>query len=401
MSQYLGCHGFSIDDHRIDLVYNRRLSPGRYGYSILELMIALSLLSILLLLGWSLMQSIQDAETRSWKLTQRIRVLRTTRAWLADDMDHLVRSGPSTASINSSLASSNSSRNALNRLQDSLGSPMEKFEGDATGFIATISPSLDPIRFFDRLMNSTDSSDTNSREPLESEASLATDRELAVEDARESLWPERGVDVEYRLEPVNRNRGTSSTLIQEAQDVQYELVRREWLLSAASGTANTRSSADQQLTSADLYRGAEPSDESDAPPLEETRLYGMVQAQFFYFDGNSWSQEWSSLNRGGVPKAVALCFDFPAGSDFVRPERSLEKDATSGGLTNDLMNNDFFNPFDRNQTTVLDPASQVNSLSSANDRLAESSDREAVIIVGTGTSVRSLASSQNVGAFSE
>ncbi|MFN9434248.1 MAG: prepilin-type N-terminal cleavage/methylation domain-containing protein, partial [Planctomycetota bacterium] len=55
----------------------------RVGYSLLELMIALGLLSVLLLVGWSLMQSIQEAESRRLKLTQRRRVLLTTRARLS------------------------------------------------------------------------------------------------------------------------------------------------------------------------------------------------------------------------------------------------------------------------------------------------------------------------------
>jgi len=383
------------------------LTRERNAYSILELMIALSLLSILLLLGWSLMQSIQDAETRSWKLTQRIRVLRTTRGWLADDMDHLVRSATLATAVNATSAPSTPGPrpNTVNPDMGSMGSPVEKFEGDATGFVATISPSLDPIRFFDRFMNSSDSQDLGSQELSAGEALLATETELAVREARESLWPERGVDVEYRLEPVNREQRTSSSTIQEAQDIQFELVRREWLLSQSSGTNSNLPSADRELTSADLYRGAGPTDETYAPPLNETRLYGMVQAQFFYFDGNSWSQEWSHRNRGGLPKAVAVCFDFPARADFMRPERSSGGDSTGGDstggeFTNDPMGDGFLGSFHREQTTVLDPASQDNALSAAKERLAESLDREVVIIVETGNRNRSLTTSQTVGVTS-
>ena len=372
----------------------------RNAYSILELMIALSLLAILLLLGWSLMQSIQDAETRSWKLTQRIRVLRTTRVWLADDMDHLVRSETLATAVNATSAPSTPRPNPVNPNVGSIGVPVEKFEGDATGFIATISPSLDPIRFFDRLMNFSDSQDARTQELSAGEALLATETELAVREARESLWPERGVDVEYRLEPVNRDQRTSSSTIQEAQDLQFELVRREWLPSKASGTNSNLPSADRELTSADLYRGVGPTDETYAPPLKETRLYGMVQAQFFYFDGNSWSQEWSHLNRGGLPKAVAVCFNFPARADFIRPERSSNEDSTGGEFTNDPMSDEFLGSFNREQTTVLDPARQDNGLATAKERLAESSDKEVVVIVETGNRNRSLTTSQTVGVTS-
>jgi type II secretory pathway pseudopilin PulG len=393
--------------------HHRTSVSERCAYSILELMIALSLLSVLLLLGWSLMQSIQDAETRSWKLTQRIRVLRTTRAWLADDMDHLVRSEPSNRSSNFSSATSNLSKNSRttasihsnppNQVSGISSTSVEKFEGDSTGFLATISPSLDPIRFFDRALNSSDPTDIRSQELSSRDTLLASETELAVLEARESLWPEQRLDIEYRLEPVNRDQEVSSTAILETQDLQFELVRREWLPSQADTnnhtTTNPPPSADRELTSADLYRGVEPSDETYAPPIKETRLYGMVQAEFFYFDGSSWSQEWSSLDRGGVPKAVAICFDFPARADFIRPEISSEDLSADGGSTNDLTGGDFLDSFERQQTTVLDPASQDTTLGSDKDRLVESSEREVVIIVETGNRMGSLSPSSSAGVF--
>jgi hypothetical protein len=170
--------------------------------------------------------------------------------------------------------------------------------------------------------------------------------------------------------------------------------------SKASGTNSNLPSADRELTSADLYRGVGPTDETYAPPLKETRLYGMVQAQFFYFDGNSWSQEWSHLNRGGLPKAVAVCFNFPARADFIRPERASNEDSTDGEFTNDPMSDEFLGSFNREQTTVLDPARQDNGLATAKERLAESSDKEVVVIVETGNRNRSLTTSQTVGVTS-
>ena len=81
--------------------------------------------------------------------------------------------------------------------------------------------------------------------------------------------------------------------------------------------------SEQTLSSADLYRGTSDTEEEFIPPLKETRLYGMVQAEFQYFDGNSWSSEWSSGQRGGVPLAIAITFDFPNRADFKAPEKRV------------------------------------------------------------------------------
>lgn len=343
----------------------------RAGYSLLELMIALGLLSVLLLVGWSLMQSIQDAESRSWKLTQRIRVLRTTRAWLSDDMDHLIRSiRPDPLANAMATARPVTSNNGLTR------PGAEKFEGDATGFIATISPSLDPIRFFDRLVSTSDANNTLNQE-FARDWLLASESELAVREARESLWPAQGIDVEYRFEPVNDTRDSMPGGIQEAQDIQFELVRREWLMQQAN-------TADRVLSSSDLYRSADAAEETYVPPLKETRLYGMVRAEFFYFDGASWNQEWNSVERMGIPKAIAIHFDFPARQDFIRPEASSRSDSDGGEI-------DFLDPLGDQRTTVLDPASQESTLGNPSDRMVESSDREVVIIVETGNRARPVA----------
>jgi prepilin-type N-terminal cleavage/methylation domain-containing protein len=352
----------------------------RAGYSLLELMIALGLLSVLLLVGWSLMQSIQDAESRSWKLTQRIRVLRTTRAWLSDDMDHLIRSTRPDALVSAlQTVSPGTSNNGITR------PGAEKFEGDATGFIATISPSLDPIRFFDRLVSTSDANDSLNQE-LTRDWLLASESELAVREARESLWPAPGIDVEYRFEPVNDTRDSIPGGVQEAQDIQYELVRREWLMQQAN-------TPDRVLNYADLYRGAETAEETYVPPLKETRLYGMVRAEFFYFDGASWSQEWNSVERMGIPKAIAIHFDFPARQDFVRPEASSRSESEGD-------ESDFLDPLGDRRTTVLDPDSQETTLGNPSDRMVESSDREVVIIVETGNRARPVAALNPVRGFS-
>lgn len=376
------------------------------AYSILELMIALSLMSALLLLGWSLMASLQDAEQRSWKLTQRVRVLRTTRAWLADDMDHLVRTSMATAP-----GVGNGSP-----LGGGPSGPQSNFQGDATGFIATIAPSLDPIRFFDRLVAPPEQSNATST-TLERNVSLfASEGELAVQEARESLWPEEGVDIEYRLEPIRTSSERSQNTLVEAKDIQYELVRREWLtsqslarvartpgsnsslLSPAGSTTTGGPMSERTLSSADLYRGTADTEEAFIPPLKETRLYGMVQAEFQYFDGNTWRSEWSSGERGGVPLAIAITFDFPNRADFKAPEKPSRNDAESDESLDKTFDGDLSDTVDTMQTTVLNP-DDASPLSSMNERLMDSSEREYIIIVETGNRMPPTPKPQNAGGF--
>ncbi|MFN9987375.1 MAG: hypothetical protein ACK52S_17645 [Pirellula sp.] len=377
------------------------------AYSVLELMIALSLMSALLLLGWSLMASLQDAEQRSWKLTQRVRVLRTTRAWLADDMDHLVRTSTSASPAVGTGSS----------LGGGVSGPQLNFQGDATGFIATIAPSLDPIRFFDRLVSSPEQSIGTSATAERNVSLFASEGELAVQEARESLWPEEGIDVEYRLEPIRASSERSQNALVEAKDIQYELVRREWLTSQSlSRVARTPSSSssllsptgspsaggpmsEQTLSSADLYRGTSDTEEEFIPPLKETRLYGMVQAEFQYFDGNSWSSEWSSGQRGGVPLAIAITFDFPNRADFKAPEKTRPSDSESDESLDKTFDGELSDAAEPMRTSVLNP-DDTSPLSSMNERLMDSSEREYVIIIETGNRMPPPPKPQSVGGFS-
>ncbi|MBM3966159.1 MAG: hypothetical protein FJ308_14015 [Planctomycetes bacterium] len=402
---------------RLKSMSSNQSSGGCYrsvrAYSVLELMIALSLMSALLLLGWSLMASLQDSEQRSWKLTQRVRVLRTTRAWLADDMDHLVRT--SLPAATTATAGTNGANGAM--LGGGATGPSSSFQGDATGFIATIAPSLDPIRFFDRLVSPPEPTIATSGTAESNISLFASEGELAVQEARESLWPEEGIDVEYRLEPIRNTSERSQTALVEAQDIQYELVRREWLtsqsLARVARTPGSNSSllaptdtpmagtpmSERTLSSADLYRGASDTLEEFIPPLKETRLYGMVQAEFQYFDGNAWSSEWSSGERGGVPLAIAITFDFPRRADFKAPERPSPSDSESDESLDKTFDEDLSGAVDTMQTSVLNP-DDASQLSSMNERLMDSSEREYVIIVETGNRVPPPPKPQSAGGFS-
>jgi hypothetical protein len=355
-------------------------------------MIALALMSVLLLLGWSLMQSIQDAEIRSWKLTQRIRVLRTVRAWLSDDMDHLVHANRKIPT------STTTSRNP--------GAPVnESFQGDSTGFVATLSPSLDPIRFFQEIVSDSDTSDIADPARSNSMRFDATEGEFAIIDAKNSLWPQTAIDVEYRLEVVNLSTGGKGNALQAEQDVQYELVRREWLKTEMPGAGGPRSAADRTLTANDLYRGVDASDDSGLPPLKESRLYGMILAEFLYFDGSTWNHQWDSTVRQGLPLAIAIRFDFPARADFDRSNAtSAREDSTTDAFGNtDTEGGGGSNNASRSNTpetpTLIDPTAQASEIGGMRDRIVESSEREVIIVVETGNRSLSIDTTSISGAF--
>lgn len=354
----------------------------RGAYTILELMIALSLLSVLMLLGWGMMESLQRSQERSWKLTQRVRVLRLTRNWLSNDLDHLAK-GPALGSLG----------------KDPLAGTVN-FEGDISGFIASVIPSLDPIPFLQRLGESDNQTSRNgSLEDLSLESMTSTAEEAAMEQWRSSIWGSGMIDVEYRLEPVEFDPDSQPLAeIQDPEAIQYELVRREWIPQsyfdtylAANQPANgiqsprlsRRGSGESSTSSANPPRGTNLEsmidDESQwIPPLNETRLYGVVKPKFFFSDGNFWLSEWSSASQGGLPRAVAITFDFPPTAEFkkpIPPPKDSESESTE--IDSEEMENPLFDPEASAAREMLEPKS-------GNERLMDISESAYVVIVETG-----------------
>lgn len=341
------------------------------GFSILELMIALGLLSVLMLLGWGMMDSLQRSQERSWKLTQRVRVLRLTRSWLSADMDHLA------------------SGVAFGSNPNDPGSVPASFEGDITGFTATILPSIDPVPFLQRLGDESRAGRSEQGE-ITLESLGATPEELATQEWKQSLWSGERIDVEYRLEPIYEQDVVLAE-IQDPETIQYELVRREWIpdsyfdqfRSTTQPAGGVQSSKPPRKGSgAELARSnpleAMAAEETEwIPPLKEIRLYGVIKPKFQYFDGSQWLEEWSSGVQGGLPKAVAITFDFPPISQFKKPDPPpLESE--SDDSSDETMELD--NPLFEVQAKSIDDRSELGGLA---ERLVDTSESENVIIVET------------------
>ncbi len=280
-------------------------SKPQRGFTLMELMIALGLLGALMAVAWSLLGTFRDAEMRGWKLSFRTQTIRSARSWLERDLQHLLLvelpdpAAPATRGI---------ARPSANR---------SSFEGSPMGFTAMISPSIDPIPFLGNLM-----SESGEKNPAEVEDALASGEEFGGSTVSTSPWPAESLQIEYALVPMPAGRSSQSVAPQLLRDgssdtTQYSLVRRE-RMDARNQTA-TVAAADRALTAQDLYRQSEEDGIANASPINEVRLDGLMHPQFRYFDGLAWANQWSSVQRGGLPRAVAFGFDFPPVSEIRNP----------------------------------------------------------------------------------
>ena len=270
----------------------------RCGVTLLELLIALGVLSVLMIVAWSLFDNLQKAEDRSGGLARRVQLLRQSRAWLVADMDQLeTAKGERIASLNPPV--------------------VPQFNGDPTGFVASITTSLNPLPFLQGAFASSDEMEDVEGAEL---SVFDTEEQRQVNQARESIWPADKLNVEYRLEPESPMYNSASALGVE-EDILFRLVRREFLhgeANNASGSngmppnSNTTAAADRQLTIRDLYRQTDETLELGSAALREKELTGFSKASFRYFNGRAWQEDWNSREEGGPPHAIALQFDFPS-----------------------------------------------------------------------------------------
>jgi hypothetical protein len=317
-----------------------------------------------------MMDSLGRSQERSWKLSQRIRVLRLTRLWLSEDLDHLAQGI------------------AMGSNPNDPGSVPMSFEGDITGFTATILPSLDPVLFLQRLG---DEPTTSQQSEVTLESLGATPEELATQQWKQSIWSGDRIDVEYRLEPIYQDDSMLAE-IQDPETIQYEIVRREWIpevyfdqFRATSAPINgvqspkpLRKGSASEVAKTNPLEAMAAEETEWIPPLNETRLYGVTKPKFQYFDGNQWVNDWSSSGQGGLPKAIAITFDFPPVSEFKKPDPPPE-DSQFEDAGDEML--DLENPLFEVEAKTLETQEPLGGLG---ERLVETSESEHVIIVETG-----------------
>lgn len=351
-------------------------SSPKSGVTLLELMVALGLLAMLLLVAWSLFDNLQKAEDRSDGLANRVQILRQIRTWLADDLDHLV----------------------VNVNDGSPSGSEDHFVGDSTGFVATVSPSLDPLPFLqDAFASTTPQGDTIARQEPEEERELSsvydTDQDLQVRAARKSPWTLEKIRIDYSLEP--QLNGEPNSAPAPTDDIVYKLVRRERLHTAVSSSSLSREprnaaaaimdspesipAADRQLSIRDLYRQSDETLDTPGPALKEKTIEGIQKAQFRYFDGSVWNTDWDSRKRKTIPLAIAVQFDFPSRSK-ARNDRDKRKDQASNSDLAEVSSDQSFGTID----TLLaqQPTAQSEPMNNE-EYLITTSSTEVTIIVAT------------------
>lgn len=360
----------------------------RSAFTLIELMIALGLLGALLAVAWSLLGTFRDAEIRGWKLAHRTQTIRSARAWLEDDIQHLALADGNMNSNDSGFAkptkSSKSSKSA--RAPQSISTI--HFTGNAMGFSARISPSINPIPFLENLMSDSVQADR------ESPVSESTLYEPPIADGStadmksSSPWPAETVEIEYQLTPIASDSvSLTNSLVGISDQTQFVLSRREM------NDANTNSVAvnpsERVLTAQDLYRQTDEEILTTSQPIRETRLEGLLKAQFRYFDGSSWKSDWNSQQKGGLPRAIAFGFDFPAVSDMHPPtEQRVRRSDPDGASTKNALLNDF--PF---ADSVLSTEDTAEVATASDQGLMESPTNEVqiVITIGKGNAKRTAA----------
>ncbi len=350
-------------------------SKRRSAFTLIELMIALGLLGALMAVAWSLLGIFRDAEMRGWKVSYRTQTIRSARMWLEEDVQHLVPA-----------VSPNS------------------FIGNAMGFSAIIEPSIDPIPFLANLMSNQEAMEL---EPAVRDSTFG--QESSVTTAHNSPWPDEAIEIEYQLTPVPTSSNVSAFhLATHSKETPFVLTRLErsgsstagaGLLSARDSSARDSSARDSRgsrghatiRSAQDLYRQTNDEVLSSGRTIRESRLEGLLNAQFRYFDGISWKSEWNQDQQSGLPRGIAFGFDFPATSDIQKPTdvRTQNKDLNDASPESALVSELLFT----DSSLATDATTESRN---ANQGLMESSTNEVqiVILVCSGPPTRMPASDQ-------
>ena len=342
-------------------------------------MIALGLLGALLAVAWSLLGTFRDAEIRGWKLSHRTQTIRSARAWLEEDVQHLTQADGKMNSKDSGFAKPTKSPKSTKKVKAPPSTSNIHFSGNAMGFSATIAPSINPIPFLENLMSDSVQADRESsvtkstlyQPPIVDGSSVAT--------APSSPWPAETLKIEYQLTPIASDPvSLTSSLASISDQTQFVLTRREMM------DANTNSVAmnpsEPVLTAQDLYRQTDEEILAPSQPIRESRLEGLMKAQFRYYDGSSWKSDWNSQQKGGLPRAIAFGFDFPAVSDMhpSSGQRARPSDQDGGSTENTLLND---LPF---AESVLSSEETAEVATASDQGLMESSTNEVQIVIYVG-----------------
>jgi type II secretory pathway component PulJ len=311
----------SVSTCRVPIRGERRAA----GYSLLELMIALGLLTTLLAVAWSILGTLASAQLRGMRLAERLQVGRTLQGWLQDDLTH-----------------------AMWQPTELIweGLPAD-FVGDAQGFRLTILPSLEPLPWLAELLDVQSQGEVpqqpwpTPRTPIQIEYRFSTAEQLEQLDQELQGDPQfdasrAAVTPLLDEEPLSE-AWTNRFADDASQDNQPRwLVRlaRPWLsVTPLGGLAGPR------LDASDLYR-RRPAESAagrrwSLEPGWSSQLPGIGRLRFRYHGGGDWQTAWNSRQSGRLPRAIEIAFDTEPSRDteLARPPRGrLSSAADPAGL---------------------------------------------------------------------
>lgn len=266
----------------------RRPPHQRPAFTVLELMIALALLVGLLAVAWSILGSYRNAEQRGWQQAYRLQVVRAVRELLEEDAAHWQL---------------RSERADVDMATERPTAVASEFVGDPGGFEVTMLPSLDPLPWLAQV-TAPDEDLTSTTDQLGESTGTAANSDLAA--AVRS--PLDRVRVTYRLS-FDATRGDEASYLLQRSVSSVMTAFGSWREDTSD--ASDAPAADEILTVDDLYRSEESEGETSGNDATIV-IRHLVAARFRYSDGTTWQDEWDSLIRDSLPRAIELRFDHPA-----------------------------------------------------------------------------------------
>jgi prepilin-type N-terminal cleavage/methylation domain-containing protein len=234
-----------------------------FGFSLLELLIALVLLGVLSALAWSILDNFRSAEQRGWKVATRLQAIRSARLWLEEDLMHVSDTFPANGFDATSRAAVN-------------------FQGTSSGFSITYSPSIDPLPWLEELVMQTQDSIPNQATSLNRYTRLG-------------LYT---VEAKYQLQSDGSLLRTITSQAPRAP-------------STTSSLASDTETTEPVLTVNDLYRQSDQVDLMNVADanVQQSKLGPIYRPRFRYHDGLTWKSGWTANSSAALPAAIELSFD--------------------------------------------------------------------------------------------
>jgi prepilin-type N-terminal cleavage/methylation domain-containing protein len=263
------------------------------GFTLLELIIAMSLLGVLLAAGWTLMGTFSQVQQRGWDLAARTQTRMSVRSWLQQDLQ---RATPLPTAKQTRPSALNDSPREYPHQQ-----PSVRFVGSETGFSVMVNEALNPQTLLQAALDHGDQSASWTSDSNSVDNRFSGSRRLMV--SASSL--DQPIEVRYELRPSGtENYGNQSKEIST-------LCRQELRAAKRSLPAEQPLAADnrRELTAADLYRQTDESQEQYSEAEQSLDIAELVEPAFSYCDGRQWRSSWDSRTGNRLPTAVALSFD--------------------------------------------------------------------------------------------